>query len=183
MNPETNQYKKEFANLEDEADRVILPEDDIVLFEEEQPFDQVWLWTLMGLETLIVLIPLLIVGVSWWVMVLAGSFIAMTMALMSSLKLYTRIDNVGIHYRFRPFHRREQVIYWDEIDSAQVRKYSPVLEYGGWGMRTMSRNGKAYNVKGEYGIQVVKKNGKRILIGTQDPEEAQRHLKSKPVTV
>jgi len=58
-----------------------------------------------------------------------------------------------------------------------VRKYSPLFEYGGWGLR-WSLNGKAVNVRGNMGIQVVLKNGSRILIGTSNPEDAKMALDS-----
>ena len=106
----------------------------------------------------------------------------MTMALLSSLKLYTRIDAMGVHFRMKPFHFKEQTIPWEDIDQIHVRKYSPILEYGGWGMR-YGRNGKAFNVRGNYGIQIVKKNGKKVLIGTQRPEDAARQLSVHPLLV
>jgi hypothetical protein len=49
-------------------------------------------------------------------------------------------------------------------------------EYGGWGIR-YSWNGIAYNTKGNMGLQIVMNTGKRILIGTQKPEELAAYLK------
>jgi hypothetical protein len=108
---------------------------------------------------------------------------AMTMAMLGSLKLYTRIDSEGVHFRMTPFHFREKVIYWDEIDQIHVRQYSPIKEYGGWGIRMGGKNGNAFNVRGNYGIQLVRKNGKKILLGTQRPQEAARHLAAHPLLV
>jgi hypothetical protein len=104
------------------------------------------------------------------------------MAILGALNLYTRIDAEGVHFRMKPFHLREQTIAWEEIDQIHVRKYSPIMEYGGWGIR-YGRNGKAFNVRGDYGIQIVKKNGKRVLIGTQRPDEVARHLSTHPLLV
>jgi hypothetical protein len=56
-----------------------------------------------------------------------------------------------------------------DIASYEVRTYSALREYGGWGIR-LGRNGKAYNKKGSSGIQLVLASGERILIGTQEPE-------------
>ena len=182
-NPKPNQYKEEYSTPLSFHEPLALPDEEKMAFEEEQPFDQVWLWTLMGIELFVIMIPLLLVGITWWAIFLVASVMMVTMSLLASIKLYTRIDNSGIHYRFLPFHRKERTIWWDDIDAAYMRKYNPVLEYGGWGMRTWSRNGAAYNVKGNHGIQIVKKNGKKILIGTQRPEEAAEHLKVKPLTV
>ena len=51
----------------------------------------------------------------------------------------------------------------------------PISEYLGWGIRAGS-NGKAYNVKGNIGLQLVLKNDKRVLFGTQQPNELQKAI-------
>jgi hypothetical protein len=127
-------------------------------------------------------IALIAAGQAIWTVGLGLGAMTLTMALLSSLKLYTRMDAMGVHFRMKPFHFKEQTIAWEDIDQIHVRKYSPILEYGGWGMR-YDRNGKAFNVRGNYGIQIVKKNGKKVLIGTQRPEDAARQLSVHPLLV
>lgn len=55
-----------------------------------------------------------------------------------------------------------------------MRLYRPIKEFGGWGMRTAfnGKNGKAYNVSGNVGIQLELKNGSKTLLGTQKGKEA-----------
>lgn len=168
---------------QDDLGRMELPQDTYPDFVEVQPFDQAWIWTMLGFETLIILIPLILTGQTWWVIAIAMAAMALSMALLASLKLKTRIDDEGVRYRLQPFHMREKLILWDEIDTIHVRKYSPMAEYGGWGMRHSIKHGKAFNVRGNYGIQIVLKSGKKILIGTQKAEEAARVLEKKPLTV
>ncbi len=94
-------------------------------------------------------------------------------------KLFTRIDEKGIHYRFLPLHGRLRTISWNEIKSAHVRKYDAISEYGGWGIKGFFRkHGKAINVKGNIGIQLELKNSKKILIGTQKESEAKQVLEN-----
>lgn len=58
-----------------------------------------------------------------------------------------------------------------------VRKYLPLREYGGWGLRWgIFGSGTAYNISGNMGIQLVLQNGKKILVGTQKAEECRRIL-------
>ena len=163
-------------------ERVALPPDDVAYFTEEQHFDQIWLWAILGIELLVVMIPLILTGQAWWSSIIAFLAIALSMALLGSLSLRTRIDEEGIHFKMKLFHWRERTIPWDDIEQIHVRKYSPLKEYGGWGMR-YGRQGWAYNVRGNYGIQILKKNGKRILIGTQRPEEVGEYLAGKPLLV
>lgn len=162
--------------------RVQLPGEYDTPYQEEQGFDQIWIWALLGIELVVMLIPLLLTAQPWWTLILSVGVMVLTMAMLASFKLYSRIDSTGVHYRMKPLHWKEQTIPWEEIDQIFVRKYSPIMEYGGWGIR-FGRNGRAYNVKGNYGIQIVKKNGKRILLGTQQPEEASIHLSQHPLLV
>lgn len=161
--------------------RMDLPHDPVI-FEETQPFDQSFIWILLGIQVIAILLPLILTGQAWWVILMGAGAMVMTLSLMSSLKLRTRIDDEGIHYRMVPFHLKEKKIRWDEMDQAHVRTYSPIAEYGGWGVR-YGRKGTAFNVRGTVGIQIVKKNGKRILIGTQMEKEAMKALENRPVMV
>lgn len=86
------------------------------------------------------------------------------------LKLEVWIDNQGIHYRFFPLIFKERIISFAEIKKYEIRKYSPLLDYGGWGIKKSIRWGRAYNVSGNAGLQLYLNNGKKILFGTQKPQ-------------
>jgi hypothetical protein len=102
--------------------------------------------------------------------------IGLVILLLWAMSLTTRIDETGIQYRFFPFHRNTKNILWNEIESAVIREYSPLKEYGGWGIRRSFRNGTAYNVKGKFGLQLELKNGKKILIGTSENQRLTHYL-------
>lgn len=99
-------------------------------------------------------------------------------ALFISMRLKTRIDDKGVSFSFQPFLRNRDY-GWAEIEKVWVRKYKPIGEYGGWGFRGgfFRKAGRAYNVWGDKGLQLQLKNGKRILIGTQQHEELAVFLK------
>ena len=103
--------------------------------------------------------------------------VAGLLVLVTFTNLVTEISRDGISYRMWPFHSKSRILGWDEIETIELRKYRPIGEYGGWGVRIGS-NGKAYNVKGNMGIQLTLTDGKRILIGTQKPEDVQEVLRS-----
>jgi hypothetical protein len=65
---------------------------------------------------------------------------------------------------------------WNEVQQCYIREYSPIFEYGGWGWRYSFSNGRAYNVSGKIGLQIVLKNGKRILIGTQKANKLKEYI-------
>ena len=107
-----------------------------------------------------------------------GIFLGCTLPIFF-FKLITRIDEKGIHYRFFPFHRKLKSILWSEIKSVYVRKYEPISEYGGWGVKGFfGKRGRAINIKGNIGIQLEFKNSKKFLIGTQLESEAKRVIET-----
>ena len=93
------------------------------------------------------------------------------------VKLETTIRSDGIYYRFKPFRSTPRQRKWSDIHKVYVRKYNPIQEYGGWGYKTgFGKASKAYNVKGNMGLQIELNTGKKILIGTQKPEELERAI-------
>ncbi|WP_291847317.1 hypothetical protein [Lutibacter sp.] len=104
--------------------------------------------------------------------------ILLVMLLFIYLKLNTRIDEIGIHYQFYPFHLKYKTIPWNLISKCYLRKYDAISEYGGWGLKLsfFKKRGKCVTTKGDTGIQLELKSGKKILIGTQLKEELQKTL-------
>ena len=108
-------------------------------------------------------------------------FATIVIALISyylfSIRMETLIKTEGIYVRYSPFHRQYQFFSWENIHIISIRKYNPMLEYGGWGIRFgIFGCGKAYNVSGTIGIQLVFHNGSRLLIGTRAPREVSTAL-------
>lgn len=91
------------------------------------------------------------------------------LVLFFSSKLETYITKSGIHVRLFPFMKFKTYSF-DNIKRFKIREYSPILDYGGWGIR-IGPAGRAFNVYGKVGIQLLFKDGARLLIGTQKPED------------
>ena len=93
-------------------------------------------------------------------------------------RLETRISNEGIHVRFFPFHLTYRFYSWETIRLSYVRSYNAIAEYGGWGIRFgIFGKGKAFNVSGNRGLQLEFMDGRKLLIGTNRPEELDKVLK------
>ncbi len=148
-------------------------------YYEKQKLNQWWI-------KLSIFIPFLIVfwgvitgktqGENGTSMLIASVVLGFVAVLFYYTNLETRIDTEGITIRFFPFQRVYYYVRWDEINSATVRNYKPIREYGGWGLRYSFTHGKAYNVAGTVGLQLVLKSGKKFLIGTQKGEDLRAFL-------
>jgi len=151
-----------------------------ILFTENQQFRQVWLWViLIGVNTITIIGAYRHIsgGKAFGSPFITGNIFTLVLillvtALIFIVRLETTIKQDGIYIRFYPFHIKEKKYTWDTVAEASVRKYSPILEYGGWGIRRgMSGKGSAYNISGNMGIQLLFKSGEKLLIGTQKPDE------------
>ena len=63
-------------------------------------------------------------------------------------------------------HVRVAPLTADQIAEYYFREYKPVVEYGGWGIKS-GKGGKVYNTSGNQGVQFVLKDGSKLLIGSQ----------------
>ena len=72
---------------------------------------------------------------------------------------------------FFPFTRIR--VEWNEIKNAKVVNYGFV---GGWGIRLWTQYGTVYNMKGNKGLAIELKTGKKFLIGTQKEVELDNFL-------
>ncbi|MFC1738831.1 DUF6141 family protein [Planctomycetota bacterium] len=115
--------------------------------------------------------------------IIVGILLPITIAvLFLMLKLETQVRTDGLYVRLLPIHIRFKRFSPDDLSEFYTRTYHPILEYGGWGIRYgwfwFGKPGKAYNVRGNKGIQLVLKNGKKLLIGSQRPEQLAQAISS-----
>lgn len=161
---------------------------DEILFSETQHFRQWWLWAiLIGLNGMFLfgITKQIILGQQFGTKPASNTELLIITGLMFLLtylfiifRLETRIRHDGIYYRLVPFHGPFRYHPWDNLQKCYVRKYSPILEYGGWGLRLgMYGKGTAFNVSGNMGLQLKLSNNKKILLGTRRPEEITTTLK------
>lgn len=149
-----------------------------ILFQESQRFSQWWIWTIMIGATVLFIVRMASpdsggLGHGSTVTIIISSVaLVSAIVILGFSKLETEIRTDGIYVRFIPFHRTVKKYAWSDLEMVEVRKYSPIAEYGGWGLRGVGKN-RAFNISGSTGIQLVTKKGAKLLIGTQRPEDAQ----------
>jgi hypothetical protein len=154
-----------------------------VLFREVQKMDQLWVRLIIG-------IPVIIswYGASqqlylrkpfgnnpapdWMMLVLLLVFGVLFPLFFYSLKMTTEVRKDGLYVRFFPFHFSFRYFPFRSIQSYEVITYSPIRDYGGWGIR-YGLKGMAYNAKGNRGVLFEFKEEsrvKKLMIGSQMPE-------------
>uniref|UniRef100_UPI003216C09A hypothetical protein n=1 Tax=uncultured Draconibacterium sp. TaxID=1573823 RepID=UPI003216C09A len=150
-----------------------------VLFKEEQRFTQWWLWLLLGtsLGLPVVLVANELVhstkgtedySTLIFVLCLVLFFLVAFIWFFLKMKLVIEVTENIIRFKFPPLHNRWKQIEKEKIERYEVREYRAVREFGGWGIKSNLRKiNTAYNVKGNIGLQLYFKNGRKLLLGTQ----------------
>lgn len=154
------------------------------IFQEKQ-FINRW-WLLM----FILAVMVIIVGTAYYATKDASEETATIVSLISLgitlpivvgllyLRLETRIDHEGVTTYFKPFSFTRKHFSWQEIKECYLRKYDSQKEFGGWGLRGIGKDWKAYFIYGQKGIQLITRDNKSFLIGTQRPAAAKEIIKT-----
>ncbi len=96
--------------------------------------------------------------------------------LFFSARLVIEVRESGIFIRYIPFHLHFKEIPLDTCIKVQAVSYSPLGDYGGWGIRYAPK-GRCYNCKGTQGVKLEFANGKHIMLGTQKPQELEAAIR------
>ena len=147
-------------------------------FNESQRFTQWWLWLILIGSWITMMYSIATVSPPTTFSFLISFVVGMLLpVLFWQMKLTTRVTEEGIYVRFFPFHLNEKFFAWETITASYIRTYSPLKEYGGWGIKYgFNGQGLVYNVAGNVGLQLQFKKGEAVLIGTQKGEEIRQVL-------
>ncbi len=147
-----------------------------VLYKEEQRFTQWFIWALLvglvciplyGIVRQIILKepfgnnPMSDGGL---ILFLAGTLVFCYF--FWSIRLRTTVTRDYIHIHYPPLANKK--IPWNQVSRVEIVQYSPWI---GYGMRLMTAYGTVYNTKGNKGLLLFLKEGKKLMIGTQRPRQ------------
>ena len=74
-----------------------------------------------------------------------------------------------VSFGFLSTYRRIMPV--DAIASVEVVQYHPIRDYGGWGLRFGRDGERIYNARGDRGVRLRLRDGSRLLIGSQRPDD------------
>lgn len=160
-----------------------------LLFREEQYFCHGYLMNIfLGIAVVWLVAAIIVLAIkdggtssedSGTMEVLLGPLLLI--AILSSINFFsglvTEVRRDGLFVRFIPFHFKFHRIPLDDAETIEAKTYRPVLDYGGWGIRVGFKK-KAYNVYGSRGVEIRFGNGRKLLIGSQRPEELEKQIKA-----
>ncbi len=154
------------------------------VFKEEQTYRGTWVMYLilmLEIPTLILVTTLVLNSDTDQKESTIGLFFVLfimitVMVFIFDLKLTTKIDSSGIHYRYFPLNKWREIPK-EQILSAKVISFSPLTDHGGWGIKGNSTT-KAYTVIGEKGLELDINEKKKILIGTQKYRELSEFIEN-----
>jgi len=162
-------------------------------FREVQGFRQWWLWVLLPATALGTIglfgygiYTQIIEGDPWGDRPMSDAglltttiattiLVAGVAALILSARLTTEVRSDGLHIRFFPL--KWKTINFDTIASYEARTYRAIRDYGGYGIR-WGREGKAYIVGGDEGLQLMLNDGRKILIGSRRAGELEAAMRT-----
>ncbi len=162
-----------------------------VIFHEEQRFRQPLLWVIVVADAILMLglLGSFLVrqtgagpdGQARTVLIIAFAAAAAVsgavIALLAACRLITQVRRDGLYLRFVPFHRSMWKVPLENVLKVEPRAYSPVLNYGGWGLRRTFK-GRAYNVSGNRGVRLDFADRRHLLIGSRRPEDLAEAVRS-----
>ena len=105
-------------------------------------------------------------GFAPWAYAVVGLALLLCVVL-GSLRMKTTVTPEGVTVSYGFLSTR---VALSDIARAQAVVYRPIRDYGGWGIRGFG-NRRAWNVRGDRGVLLVRRDGSTLLIGSQRPRE------------
>ncbi|MBI0584532.1 MAG: hypothetical protein ISF22_09950 [Methanomassiliicoccus sp.] len=158
------------------------------MFRETQYFRQIWMIALvLGISAILSwgVVQQVVLGAPWGDNPASDGFMVLMFVLFGLLlplfmfvvHLETEVTTTSLNFRFFPLHLKPRRIPLEDIAEHRAITYSPLKEFGGWGIR-YGKLGTAYNVRGNEGVLIRTTAGRQILIGSRRAVELNAALGS-----
>lgn len=145
------------------------------IFQETQRIRQLWIWGILIVVAAITLSSIIFLKLTGstvgWDSLIPVAILISVFTLFSTLELKTRIDQNSLSFSYFPFIK-ERKFSFEAIVSLELIEYNGFWEYGGWGIK-WNGDSWSYTSGGKHGF-LVKTAEKKFLLGTQNPEDAQK---------
>lgn len=116
-------------------------------------------------------------GPDWSVWLLWAVFGLVFPAMFYIMRLVVEVRADHVYIRYYPIMRRR--IPLAQIDHVEARRYNPIGEYGGWGIKGWWLGRISYTVSGTRGVELTLRNGRRVMIGSRRADELATAIESR----
>jgi len=148
----------------------------VTTYREEQCFRQPWLMRLMAASILVAAWAGQVTQAGAMAIMAAVALPAAIWVWLLSMTLITEVRPEGLYVRFKMLWP-ERIIPYYQIVKVDAKRYRPIREYGGWGVRGIAPV-KAFNVSGNRGVLLSLTDGQYLMIGSQRPDQLAAALQS-----
>ena len=106
------------------------------------------------------------------ILVITAIFILTLLILLYQSMLETLITDKDVFFKWAPIMKTPNKFNWSDIDKVEIINYGFV----GYGWRLIPY-GTVHNVSGDIGLRLNLKSGRKVILGTQKPEELAQFLR------
>ncbi len=140
-----------------------------MVFHEVQSGSRPMIYGILAFMVLLAIVEYLVVpiGAKMAVSLIMSIILGLVATMLFGFNLETKIDAQNINLKI-PVLLKTKIALVD-IKTAEQFSYSPLRDFGGWGIR-FGKGGIMYNANGNQSVKLVMKDEKIIYIGTQKPE-------------
>ncbi len=164
----------------------------MIRYSASQRMTMVWLWAIVSLPVIVcwyAFAQQIVFGIPignnpgpdwvvWLVWLLAGVGLPL---FIYRLRVTAVVTDTEFRFRLWPFP--DKTVLLSDIVKVEPGTYSPIGEYLGWGLRfSIKGNGWAYTISGNQGVRIHLRDGRQYLIGSEEPNQLARALKTDPVS-
>ena len=95
---------------------------------------------------------------------------------MGQLKTRVTSEEIDIRWGFAEVIKKK--IPLEKVDGAEAVTYSPIREFGGWGIRVGMNKKKGWTIRGNRALVLNLKDGTRFYLGSDKPERILQWVQS-----
>ena len=151
------------------------------IYREEQWFGW-WIYAGLGLISMlawVVLFDRTVGPPNLWLglhgrafkILVAGGVVVPPSLVIGALRMLTLVTPTELRVSFGFLSTYRRVVPADAITGVEVVQYHPIRDYGGWGLRFGRDGERIFNARGDRGVRLHLRDGSRLLIGSQTPDE------------
>jgi hypothetical protein len=149
-------------------------------YHEEQHFHRAILGVLIAAFVVVAIVTVveLVAGrpAELWLVAIGPLVVGVVAVLLSLSHLDVDVTDEGVTIAFRYVWPARRIAF-SQIVGLEVRRYNPLLEYGGWGVR-LGLRGWGYMTSGNEGVQLRLRKGLPVLIGSTRPQELEAAIRA-----